>query len=453
MSDNLDAFEKKYKYLLKDKFPSFYSSLQKTPYKYFRLNAVRGIDYLKELDTQGIAHCKDKIFPDVYRLCSDDVISKTVSFLTGGLYIQNPSSLYPVKILHDFLKEQKSPAILDLCASPGGKTTALSEKFNRRGIVVANEAYKSRLKSLHFNLEKYGAWNVKTTSFDGRIVGKYYPESFDGILLDAPCSNENKFFLNDEVRRNWSHDLVKRMQKLQQELILAAFDALAPGGVLVYSTCTFSVEENEHVIERLMEERASASLLNISHDECQGLSGNTDIDSCVMRVLPCFDIERDRSFYDGFFVAAVKKEGELNGEKQDVKGEEKLKIQIQYYFDYDFQECIFFQKKGIIFMEAPYSFNAKFHKTGIKAGKFAGDKIEISSQLLWELGKYAKNEFKTNLNLQESIDYLNGYDIRKSELNVNNPIFAYYKEIPVGTVKLVNGMLKNKLDRYFLYGR
>lgn len=453
MNNNLNIFEKKYKCLLKELFPSFYSALQKIPYKYFRLNTIRGVDYLKELDVQGISYCKDERFGNVYRLLRGDTVSNTISFFTGGLYIQNPSSLYPVKILHDFLRGQKNPVILDLCAAPGGKTTALSEMLHRRGVIIANEASKSRLKSLHFNLEKYGAWNVKTISFDGRIVGKYYPERFDGILLDAPCSNENKFFRNDEVRRNWGYDLIKRMQKLQQELIVAAFDALAPGGILVYSTCTFSVEENEHVVERLLVERKSATLLKINHDQSHGLSGDTGIDSSVMRVFPYADNKEDKSFYDGFFVAAVKKEGKLNDEKQNIKGDENIKREIQDYFDYDFQNAFFSQKKGIIFMETPYSFNSKFYKTGMKAGRIAGDKIEISSQLLWELGQYAKPEWKINLNLQDSIDYLKGYDIRKPDENVQNPTFVYYEGIPVGTVKQINGMLKNKLDRYFLYGR
>jgi len=453
MSNNVNIFEKKYKCLLKEQFPSFYSSLQKIPYKYFRLNTIRGVDYLKELDVQGITYCKDKRFDNVYRLLKSDVVSNTISFFTGGLYIQNPSSMYPVKILHDFLKEEENPVMLDLCAAPGGKTTALSEMFHRRGVIIANEASKSRLKSLHFNLEKYGAWNVKTTSFDGRIVGTYYPERFDGILLDAPCSNENKFFRNDEVRRNWGYDLIKRMQKLQQELILAAFDALAPGGILVYSTCTFSVEENEHVVERLLVKRENATLLNIDHDQSHGLSGNNDIDLSVMRILPYADNEEDKSFYDGFFVAAVKKEGRRNDEKQNIKGDENIKKEIQEYFDYDFQDVVFSQKQRIIFMEAPCSFKAKFYKTGMKAGRIAGNKIEISSQLFWELGQNARPEWKISLNLQDSIDYLKGYDIRKPNENVQNPTFVYYEGIPVGTVKQVNGMLKNKLDRYFLYGR
>ncbi|TYB33274.1 MAG: RsmB/NOP family class I SAM-dependent RNA methyltransferase, partial [Flexistipes sinusarabici] len=249
---NLKRFEDKYKYLLGEKFSDFHDALQLPPLKYFRVNSVRNIDYLKELDVKGIGYLSDPYFNDFYKLTDDVPVSDTISFLTGGVYIQNPSSIIPVDMLSRALNDKEEPVVLDMCAAPGGKTTGLSEKIDRRGLIVANEVSKSRLKSLHFNLEKYGAWNVKTTSVDGRVVGKMLPETFDGILLDAPCSNENKIYRNPEVSRNWSEDLVRKMQKLQTELIVSAYEALKPGGIMVYSTCTFSVEENEGVIRSLL---------------------------------------------------------------------------------------------------------------------------------------------------------------------------------------------------------
>lgn len=454
-NSNLKLFENKYKYLLGKKFHEFYHALQLPASKFFRINSVRELDYLKEIDQLHIRYLTDQHFNNVYRIMNGKTVSDTISFLTGGIYIQNPSSLLPVEIIAEAFKNQKNPVLLDMCAAPGGKTTALSEKMSRRGLIVANEASRTRLKSLHFNLEKYGAWNVKTTSRDGRVIGKILPETFDGILLDAPCSNENKIYRNLEVNRNWSDDLVKKMQKLQKELILSAYDALKPGGVMVYSTCTFSVEENEEVIRSLLSKHPNIEFIKPEIEfACEGISGDERVDCNVFRILPGLgNFEGSDMAYDGFFVAAIRKPGVLGEDKKPAEVKDKYEKAFRNYFNRDFEEGIFKEAGGLIFFESKVQPEIKFFKTGIKAGKYAGNDIEISSQFLWEFGASAKNGYGVQLSMGEAKSYLLGSDISKISSVQGSPVFAFYENIPVGTVKRVENRLKNKLDRYFLYGK
>lgn len=454
---NLKRFENKYKYLLGEMFSEFHNALQLAPLKYFRLNSVRNIDYLKELDDRGIGYSPDRYFSDFYKLTGNTPVSDTISFSTGGIYIQNPSSILPVDMLIHALEGKDEPIVLDMCAAPGGKTTGLSEKMSRKGSIVANEVSKSKLKSLHFNLEKYGAWNVKTTSVDGRKLGKLLPETFDGILLDAPCSNENKIYRDPELSRNWSEDLVKRMQKLQTELIFSAYEALKPGGVLVYSTCTFSVEENEEVIINLLNNYQDIELINFDTEFAhKGLSGDNRVDDNVLRIFPKIEnLKRTEQCtdYDGFFAVALRKPGISEEEYGRKEVKNKYDKSFQKFFYKDLPEGMFKEVKGLIFFESNIETEIKFFKTGLKAGKFAGKNIEISSQFLWEFGCSVKDPYRVQLSIDEAENYLKGSDVKKEPPLKGNNVFAFYNNIPIGTVKGVNGSLKNKLDRYFLYGK
>ena len=439
----LENFKRKYQNLLGNEFNDFYDSLNIIRPKSFRVNVTRNIDYSKEISSLTKIE-KNNDFDNVYTLLDNEIsLTDTIAFLTGGIYIQNPSSLFPVKILSEFMPE--NPVILDMSAAPGGKTTALSEILNRKGLIVANEISPSRLKDLHFNLEKYTAFNVKTLNQDGRKLNKMFSETFDGVLLDAPCSNENKIIKNKEVAAAWDDSLIYRMQKLQKELILSAFDTLKPGGILVYSTCTFSVEENEDVITFLLQNKNNAKLLNINNEKYpNGLSSNEKVNENIIRIFP------HQMPYDGFFIAAVKKEGELECENEKLNYNEKL---LSRYFDKEIPPVLIKTVKNLSFAESFTDIpKIPFKKTGIKAGKLIKDYLEISSQMVWEFSDLLKDELKIQISYEEAIEYLKGKDINKS-INGKGIFGVLHDNMPIGTVKPVQNKLKNKLDRFFLYGR
>lgn len=195
--------------------------------------------------------------------------------LAGLFYLQEPSSMAAATALDP----QPGWTVVDLAAAPGGKTTALSALVGPSGLVVANEVVGSRLRSLHDNLDRWGAANVVTTSlaldrlpvprrsgeevlrFDGfdrsdgsdgagRSAGVGEFDGFDGALLDAPCSGEALWRRDPSAQRHWSPSAVAGAARRQAELLAQAASLVRPGGVLVYSTCTFNRQENE---DRLVE--------------------------------------------------------------------------------------------------------------------------------------------------------------------------------------------------------
>jgi NOL1/NOP2/sun family putative RNA methylase len=173
----------------------------------------------------------------------------------GRIYVQNPSSMIPPVILDP----QPTDWILDLAAAPGGKTTHLAALMGNAGRISAVESVKGRFHRMRANLERCGVRNVSTYLKDGTKVYRQCPEQFDRVLLDAPCSSEGRFDVQDPASHAyWSLKKIREMNRKQRRLIYSAVRCLKPGGVLVYSTCTFAPEENEAVIDRVLEQFGSA---------------------------------------------------------------------------------------------------------------------------------------------------------------------------------------------------
>ncbi|WP_265822847.1 RsmB/NOP family class I SAM-dependent RNA methyltransferase [Geovibrio ferrireducens] len=435
------AFTEHFSRILGTDSEAFFASLEPMPSKHIRMNTKRGINYLPEIAEHGIILENDRRFPAVYKVLEGaEKLTSTVSFQTGGFYIQNPSSVFPPDVLCRFLPE--NPAVMDVSAAPGGKTVALCDMLKNSGVVVANEPSAKRLRSLEFNLEKYGCWSAKTVSFDGRVLDRHMEEAFDGILLDAPCSNENKIFRNETVNASWEPALVERMAKLQREILESAFKCLKKGGVLVYSTCTFSVEENEAVIGSFLADNDEAELLDISEGEMTfGISGNSEVDEKVLRVMP------HKLPYDGFFIAALRRRGdEADGCSMKIRRDRQLD---SLFYELPANLSVS-QGSNIAYIETGCVLEARVRlsKSGILLWKRPG---ELSAQCAWELGANLRPEYRAETDLNSAQRYLKGFDTDKTS-DYHTPVL-YYGDVPVGTVKTVDGKFKNKLDRYFLYGK
>ena len=181
-------------------------------------------------------------------------IGATPEYLTGQYMLQSPSSFLPVLALNP----QPGEKILDMCASPGGKTTYIGQLMKNEGLLVANDLKKERIKSLFFNIHRMGIKNSIITNYDAREFAKLY-NKFDRVLLDAPCSGLGVISKDKSVKMNRTYKEILNNARLQKELILAAIDSCnAKGkgeGIIVYSTCTISVEENEWVIDYALKHR------------------------------------------------------------------------------------------------------------------------------------------------------------------------------------------------------
>lgn len=168
----------------------------------------------------------------------------------GLYYMQEPSAMHAVRAL-EIVPGMK---VLDLCAAPGGKSTAIAARLAGQGFLVSNEIEASRAKTLQYNLERMGVANAAVTNAHPEALCSALKETFDAVLADAPCSGEGMFRKDEAAVAEWSVAHVRACAARQKAILLSAAQAVRPGGALVYSTCTFSEEENEGVIEAFLKE-------------------------------------------------------------------------------------------------------------------------------------------------------------------------------------------------------
>jgi len=174
-------------------------------------------------------------------------LGNTLEHFMGYYYVQEAVSMIP-----PLLMELKPHAeVLDLCAAPGSKTTEIAQLMRNSPRLIANDVTYWRLKALVGNLERCGVLNTLVTNYDGVRFPRV--QLFDAILLDAPCSSEGTIRRNWKALSGWSENIIRKLSALQRALLRRALSLLKPGGVLVYSTCTFAPEENEAVLAYALE--------------------------------------------------------------------------------------------------------------------------------------------------------------------------------------------------------
>ena len=166
----------------------------------------------------------------------------------GLYYIQEPSAMAAVKLC----PPEPGQRVLDLCAAPGGKTTQLAAAMGGQGVLVANEIHPARARILSENIERLGVANAVVTNESPQALATRFPQWFDYILVDAPCSGEGMFLKEQEACGQWSPANVSMCAERQRDILACAAAMLAPGGKLVYSTCTFAPEENEGTIHSFL---------------------------------------------------------------------------------------------------------------------------------------------------------------------------------------------------------
>lgn len=223
----------------------------------------------------------------------------------GVYYIQEPSAMLPAELLN----AQPGECILDLCAAPGGKTTKIAADMKGEGLLVANEIHPKRAAILSSNVERMGIKNAVVTNESSDRLLKKFPEFFDRILVDAPCSGEGMFRKDEEARAQWSEENVIKCAVRQKEILDNAAAMLRPGGRLVYSTCTFSPEENEKMIIDFLNNHPEFSVEKTDTPPCISngrpeLAGNDERAAFTFRIWPHV------TEGEGHFAAVLKKDGE-----------------------------------------------------------------------------------------------------------------------------------------------
>ena len=236
----------------------------------------------------------------IIKNANEKEIQKLEIYKKGYIYLQSLSSMVPPIVLGATENEN----ILDMASAPGSKTTQISAMMKNTGYIVANELDKIRCERLKFNVENQGATNTEIINGYGEKLGDKYPENFDRVLLDTPCSGEGRFIAEiPGTYRNWSVRSVKELSKIQRKLIKSGYNALKPGGIMVYSTCTLNLEENENILKWALE-NLNLKMMDINLDikgaiPAESLNTKFGIEKAI-KILPTKETE-------GFFVAKLRK--------------------------------------------------------------------------------------------------------------------------------------------------
>lgn len=276
----------------------------------FRVNSLLAeeTEVLAELRQSGLAPQRLDWPPEAWTVDFEQrrALIDCVAAREGRVYIQSPSSLVSV----DVLDPQPGEEILDLAAAPGGKTVHLAARMHNEGRIGAVESVKGRFHRLRRNLDRCGVTIADTYLADGAGVGRKVPERFHRVLLDAPCSSEGRFSAHDpESMSFWSLQKIHEMTRKQKKLSISAVQALKPGGVLVYCTCTLAPEENEAIIDDLLNRFSDVlEVEDMDLPSAHTTPGRTDWDGrgYAEAVRRCAHIRPDGT-REGFFIARLRK--------------------------------------------------------------------------------------------------------------------------------------------------
>lgn len=276
----------------------------------FRINTLKTNSNAVEekLSGKGFQMHRVSWYPDAFLIRKGTLrdLQETDVYKQGEIYVQSLPSMIPPLVL----QPEAGDNVLDLTAAPGSKTTQMACLMKNKGRILANDSNKPRFFRLKSNVESQGAKNIELSLHYGETFGKKFPETFDKILLDAPCSAEGRFNTSEPSSFGyWKTSKVYEMAKKQKKLLFSALHALKPGGTLVYSTCTYAPEENEGVLNWALQKFGAAVRIEpISFHLPNQMSGiasweKESFDPAVrkaIRILPNQQME-------GFFVAKLLK--------------------------------------------------------------------------------------------------------------------------------------------------
>lgn len=355
----------------------------------------------------------------------------------GAFYVQEPSATSAVTMLD----VHEGDYVLDLCAAPGGKSTQIGAKLNGTGLLWSNEIVRNRANILLSNIERTGISNAVVSNCRPDELCKRLENRFDRILVDAPCSGEGMFRKND-AEREWSIEHVKSCAARQLLILNSAKNALKNGGYMVYSTCTFSKEENEGVISRFLAENPDFEL----------------VDSGVTFGRPTLDYAR-RIFPmdggEGHFAAKLHKKGELYSNYNIPKKNNKIDSKIFDFYDgifidRPFGENIEVIKDKIIVLPQNYNFDVKglqILRAGVILGEIVKNRIEPHHSAFTAAKKEnCKSAVDFDVNSKEISAYLHGEEIAVSQDDKGYTAVCV-NGITTGFGKASNSRLKNKYPK------
>ena len=442
--------------LPEDGFAKFLHALTEPPQAGIRANGLKITPSELEsllLDLERVPWCADGFYmPPVFRA------GKSPLYHAGLYYIQEPSAMSAVEALGVCPGDK----VLDLCAAPGGKSTQLASALGGGSVLVCNDVSRSRLKALVKNLELAGAINTVVTCEEPRRLSRVFSQYFNKILIDAPCSGEGMFRKDKDVQKAYSDQKVEAFARLSKEILECASLMLAPGGRLLFSTCTFNKTENEDTAEDFLARHPDFYPVEID------IPGGEEFERGFGRHGEYFRrLFPHRVRGEGHFLALFEREGALPDNRAFCAQQSFRKpTKGQYHALRTFEEDALYQdallNMGDVFamgdtlysLSLPRGFppleGVRLVKTGLRLGEVRGAHFLPGQALAMALTKSDANyTVDFDHTSTQVIKYLKGDTLELGGAQ-QGWVLVCTQGHPLGWAKARDGTLKNKYNRHWL---
>lgn len=414
-------FEKKMKAFLGNEWDDFLYSYDNNRFQALRFNTLKvqsQEERMRILKTLKISSDKKVSWADEAYYFDENVRPGKHPYHEMGLYyIQEPSAMSAAALL----APKPGMRVLDLCAAPGGKSTQLATYLGDSGLLVSNEINTQRSRILSQNIERMGIKNAIVTNEDSFVLASHFPGFFNAIQVDAPCSGEGMFRKLPEAIEQWSMENVAICAARQKEILDNAAVMLKPGGTIVYSTCTFSREENEDVIECFLERHPDFTLEEMERFWPHKVDGEGHfVAKLVRRGCVDTDLKADRK---------TKKNKNSKNRKNETKPaltKENMKLLSEFLDETISEDMAAWIKNSrlVMFGEQLYRLpdmevdikGLKVQRAGLHIGEFKKQRFEPSHSLALALKiSEAKNVVKLTCDNPQTIGFFNGQSVMLSD--------------------------------------
>lgn len=414
-------FEKKMKAFLGNEWDDFLYSYDNNRFQALRFNTLKvqsPEERMRILKTLKISSDKKVSWANEAYYFDENVRPGKHPYHEMGLYyIQEPSAMSAAALL----APKPSMRVLDLCAAPGGKSTQLATYLGDSGLLVSNEINTQRSRILSQNIERMGIKNAIVTNEDSFVLASHFPGFFNAIQVDAPCSGEGMFRKLPEAIEQWSMENVAICAARQKEILDNAAVMLKPGGVIVYSTCTFSKEENEDVIEYFLERYPDFTLEEMERFWPHKVDGEGHfVAKLVRRGCVDTDLKADRKTQKN------KNSKNRKNETKPALTKENMKLLSEFLDETISEDMAAWIKNSrlVMFGEQLYRLpdmevdikGLKVQRAGLHIGEFKKQRFEPSHSLALALKlNDAKNVVKLTCDNPQTIGFFNGQSVMLSD--------------------------------------
>lgn len=414
-------FEKKMKAFLGNEWDDFLYSYDNNRFQALRFNTLKvqsPEERMRILKTLKISSDKRGSWANAAYYFDENVRPGKHPYHEMGLYyIQEPSAMSAAALL----APKPGMRVLDLCAAPGGKSTQLATYLGDSGLLVSNEINTQRSRILSQNIERMGIKNAIVTNEDSFVLASHFPGFFNAIQVDAPCSGEGMFRKLPEAIEQWSMENVAICAARQKEILDNAAVMLKPGGVIVYSTCTFSKEENEDVIEYFLERYPDFTLEEMERFWPHKVDGEGHfVAKLVRRGCVDTDLKADRKTQKN------KNSKNRKNETKPALTKENMKLLSEFLDETISEDMAAWIKNSrlVMFGEQLYRLpdmevdikGLKVQRAGLHIGEFKKQRFEPSHSLALALKlNDAKNVVKLTCDNPQTIGFFNGQSVMLSD--------------------------------------